>query len=98
MTVHDVFEYVSKMESSKVEQDRKDTASEFVSELASIKQDSLKTYYSKTVIASGIEKPQPSANIAPRIYHDQDLTCTSKGLFSFASLDKPVPASSKWNL
>ena len=92
------FEHVQKMESAKVEQDRKDTASAFVAELASIKEDALKSYSSTTVIGSSIEKAQPSAKSAPRSYQNQDPTCTSKGLFSFASLDKPVPASSKWKI
>ena len=68
------------MESSKVEQDRKEKASVFVSELASIKQDDLESHSCATTIASSIEKSQPSPNSAPRIYQGQDRTGTSNFL------------------
>ena len=64
------FECVSKMESAKVEQDRKDTASAFVAELASIKQDALDAYSAATEISSGIEKAQLSADSAPSRHQD----------------------------
>ena len=92
------FEHVPKMEYSKLEQDKKYTASTFVSELASIKQDVLEAYSYETTISSGIEKAQPSAESVPRVYQDQDPTGTSKSLFPFASLDKPAHVLSKWKL
>ena len=70
------FECASKMESTKVEQDIKDTASTFVAELASIKKDSLEAHSDATSIASGIEKSQPSADSATRSHQDQDPTGT----------------------
>ena len=50
------FERTAKIESDKAEKDRKDLASKFLSELASIKQDYIDAYSSATKIASETEE------------------------------------------
>ena len=92
--LHD-FEHTTKIESDKADKDRKDAASAFLAESSSSKQDALDIYSAVTKIAGETEEVQPSPDHKHNSYQDSDHNGTLKHLFSFASIYKPISASSK---
>ena len=83
------------MESDKAEQTRKDVASTFIAELASIKQDDFDAYVAATNISGETDDAEPSPDRAESGYQGLDPASTTKILFPFVSTDKPISASSK---
>ena len=83
------------MDSEKVEQDRRDTSSTFISEIASIKKDALESYSAATKIYVETEDAQPSVDETHNNLPCQELQDVSKLLFQFASLEKLSSSTSK---